>query len=131
MGTHWKPFKYNKTLARAARVVGSVGGWRGGGGGGGGLGTHWKPSKKKHLQGRGWWGGGGGWRAVGAVWAVGAVRAEGVWAHIASLYILLKHLQGTPARATRRGGGDSGGGAAGGGGGGGGEGGGGTHCKYF
>ena len=36
----------SKTLARAARVVGSVGGWRGGGenggggGGGEGLGTH-------------------------------------------------------------------------------------------
>ena len=41
-------FKTSKTLARAARVVGSVGGWRGGGengggGGGEGLGTHWKP----------------------------------------------------------------------------------------
>ena len=26
MGTHWKPLNTSKTLARAARVVGSVGG---------------------------------------------------------------------------------------------------------
>ena len=46
----------------------------------------------KHLQGNGV-GGGGGVGAVRAVGAVGAVRAEGVWAHIGSLYI---HLQGRP-----------------------------------
>ena len=38
LGTHWKP----KTLARAARVVGSVGGWRGGVRAVGAVGTHWK-----------------------------------------------------------------------------------------
>ena len=32
-GTHWKLLNTSKTLARA-RVVESVGGWRGGGGGG-------------------------------------------------------------------------------------------------
>ena len=31
LGTHWKLLNTSKTLARAARVVGSVGGWRGGG----------------------------------------------------------------------------------------------------
>ena len=31
LGTHWKPLNTSKTLARAARVVGSVGGWCGGG----------------------------------------------------------------------------------------------------
>ena len=33
LGTHWKPLNTSKTLARA-RLVESVGGWRGGGGGG-------------------------------------------------------------------------------------------------
>ena len=76
-----------KTLARAARVVGSVGGWRGGGEegvgavgvvwaqlealfvggggeGGGGLGTHWKPLNTSKTLARaarwlgGWCGGG-------------------------------------------------------------------------
>ena len=40
---------------------------------------------------------------MGAVGAVGAVRAEGVWAHIGSL--LLKHLQGRPGWWGRWGGG--------------------------
>ena len=30
LGTHWQPVPTPKTLARAARVVGSVGGWCGG-----------------------------------------------------------------------------------------------------
>ena len=34
------PLNTSKTLARAARVVGSVGGWRGGDEGGGGDGWH-------------------------------------------------------------------------------------------
>ena len=44
LGTHWQPVPTPKTLAWAARVVGSVGGWCWGreGGGGGGVGIYWK-----------------------------------------------------------------------------------------
>ena len=57
-------------------------GRRQGGGVGGGLGTHWKPSNTTKTLARAAMQEVG---AVGALWAVGAVRAEGVWAHIGSL----------------------------------------------
>ena len=82
LGTHWKPLNTSKTLARAARGVGSVRGWRGGGGervgavGRRGFGHKSEAFKYSARV----VGSVGGWR--GAVRTVGAV---GAWAHIGSL----------------------------------------------
>ena len=48
----------------------------------------WAHIRKRSVG--GWRGGGEG----GGVGAVGVVRAEKVWAHIGSLFLLLKHLPG-------------------------------------
>ena len=103
MGTHWKPLNTSKKLENPNQAAGCGGGEGGGGGGGGeGLGTHWKPlntSKRRENPNQSRAARSGQWQrperrrvagAVGVDKAVGAVRGEGVWAHIGSLQILAK-----------------------------------------